>query len=174
MTTRRYVNSTDLSRSKIRGDKPRHQPRRRRIGAHFEALQPESAEHPVDVIVDQLPAIATLTRRALRRADVIKAQVRDRKAFIEYEDLRLNLRTEREIAYYNLGHEDGQVVGRLESLGAQRGASQGLAREVRRTVVGSKLRAYQVGMVLLELARAYLIGRRAAGPSQRHLGRPLR
>ncbi len=181
MTKRRYDKNTDLSRSTTGGDTRRLKLQRKRprlgkgpFSGAFEALQPDSAEHPVDLIVDRIPLVASLTRELLRRAERIKREVKDRPAFIEYEDLRLHIRTEREVAYYNLGHKAGQVVGRLQSLATHDSASRSFVRDVRGAVAGSGLASYRVGMVLLELGRAYLIGRRTTASSGRDLGRPRR
>lgn len=175
MTYRRYASSTDLSRIKTRSDKPRHslggtaRPGRL-FGAHFEALQPDSAEHPIDRVVDRLPVISALTRKALRRAEIIQRQVKDQKAFLEYEDLRLHLRSEREVAYFNIGHEHGQVAGRLYSGGVRDKTSRALEREVLRAVSASRLPAPRVAVVLLELARAHIVGPRGRWAAGRQAG----
>ena len=167
MTKKRYDKSTDLSRSMTGQDIPSPRPPRRgrSIGTHFEALQPESAEHPVDALVDRIPLIAELMRKSRRRAELITRQVADRRAFIEYEDLRLHLRTERESAYYNIGHEDGLAAGRLQVLAttARRDQPSRLfAHAVQGFAARSTLSSFRTAAVLLELARAYLAGTQTA------------
>jgi hypothetical protein len=150
MTKKRYAKNTDLSRSRTRGDK----------GA-FETLQPPSEPHPVDVTVDRIPSIAAGAKRLIRQSDRFKRQVGSPAAFVAYEDLRLSIQSKREVAYYNIGHEHGLLLGRSQAF-ASRPGQTAASRSFRRAVLSATkladLRPEQLAAVLLELAHACVLG----------------
>jgi hypothetical protein len=172
MTKKRYDKSSDLSRSKppprdIRRPKRRSPPPNTGpAGGYFEALQPDSDDHPVDLLVDRIPHIAKLSRDLAWMADRIKRDVRDRRAFVAYEDLRLHVRTEREVAYYNIGYEQGRLTGRANSL-SRDSRARALARDLQIAVMKSALPTRRVAAVLLELGRAHVLELEPAMGSER-------
>ena len=90
MTKKRYPESKSLSRSrKIRQTRP--------FPDHYAAAQPPntSEEHPVDLLIDAIPEIASRRRKLLRMAKRWQREAREESAYIGYEDLRLDYFTMR-------------------------------------------------------------------------------
>lgn len=78
---------------------------------HYGLLDPGDADHPVDVMIDGLPAIARRARRLRRLADEVQRRLADNSLFLRHEDLRLHQQTERERIYYDTGFEHGLLAG---------------------------------------------------------------
>ena len=109
MTKKRYRKTAHVSRS----DKRR---RGRPLPDHYSAAQPAgSEEHPIDLLVDAIPEIAARRRKLIRMSRRRQRQAQDQRAFIAYEDARLEYFTLREQLYFNAGFERGLLAGRADS-----------------------------------------------------------
>lgn len=117
--------------------------------------------HPADAVVDAVPEIAARARRLRRLSGEIAKHVPNRAAFIRYEDLRTEQQIDREELFFDAGHAHGEVQGRQESLDASASATpQGreLARTIRKAALTSELPRDIVVAVVLESARALVLG----------------
>jgi hypothetical protein len=163
MTQKRYPNTPRVSLStstRPSGDYP--------FEKRYDSLKTDDP-HVVDVVIDRIPHIAALDRRLLRLSHHVRAQVRDVKKFIAYEDARLEQRCERERAFYDAGHAQGYVGGIVESLNSSvtvDRAARVFARRVQVAQLASRLSAERMLAVLLELARGLALTKRRARPSR--------
>lgn len=118
-------------------------------------------QHPVDAVISRIPKIATLDRSLVRRSQRWKAQVRDVQGYIAYEDARLHQRVLREEAHFDAGHREGRLIGLVESLSASSAASakaRELAQQIRVATMTTILPPDRIVAVLLEAARALVLG----------------
>jgi hypothetical protein len=120
----------------------------------YEASRPtEGVEgHPVDVVIDRLPKVASLCRRLLRLAKRWQGEVSDAQAFIAYEDLRLE--------YLRL-REQGYFAGRAESHAAsavENPAVRAFAHQVGLAAAVAKIPQPRIAAALMEIARAMVLG----------------
>jgi len=179
MTKRTYRKPTRVSRVGASPQAPprRSPPRQQPVSTNppfprrFEALAPEGDEHPIDVLVARMPAVATIHRRLRRASDALRKCVTDRRKFIAYEDLWTEYTVRREQRYFDAGFAHGQLAGRAESGAASIAATpaaRALARQIMLTATTSQLRRDRMIAVLLELARAIVLGLRLPSrPSRR-------
>jgi predicted phage gp36 major capsid-like protein len=115
----------------------------------------------VDAVVDAVPAIAARGRRLRRMSTRIAAEVKDRAGYIRYEDLRLEQQIEREELFFDAGHARGEIVGRQESHETAAAATpngRALARAIASAALACELPRDQVVAVVLESARALVLG----------------
>jgi len=170
MTSKRYRESKKMSRSRSqhrtaadRTRNPRSQVRLHGPCGYFNACRPEQApeEHPVDLAVDHLPRVASLRRKLLRLAERWQGEVEDPRAFVAYEDLRLEYLTLREQNYFNAGYHHGLLAGRAQSRDASPEADPALrvfAQQVRVAVTLAKIPQPRIAAALMQLARAIVLG----------------
>lgn len=133
----------------------------RPFARRYADLQGDDGCHPVDSIIDAVPAIAARARRLRRLSDQIGDQVTDRSSFIRYEDLRLEQQTDREELFFDAGHARGEVLGRQQSLEAaasRTAKGRALAREIATAALASDLPRAHVVAIVLESARALVLG----------------
>jgi hypothetical protein len=151
MTKKRYAKKPGLSRSRTPDDE---------TGA-FEALRPPTGEHPVDARVDRLPPVARRRRVVPRQETKVSARIRHVADFVAYQDLRLQLESERETAYYDIGYANGAAMARAESLAGRARWNARATSFSRHVLVATKrleLSQRQSALVLLELAHALVMG----------------
>lgn len=136
----------------------------RRLGRPFARryadLQGDDSYHPVDAIIDAVPAIAARARRLRRLSDQIGKQVTDRPSYIRYEDLRLEQQIDREELFFDAGHARGEILGRQQSLEAaasRTAKGRALARAIATAALASDLPRAQAVAVVLESARALVL-----------------
>lgn len=156
MTEKTYPKSTRVSRS-LPARAPRAYPFERR----YDALKTDEP-HPIDVIIDRIPAIAALDRKLLRLSKRHRSQVSDVRRFIDYEDARLDQRCVREQAFFDAGHQQGRLDGVVESLNSSvklEPNARAFARRLEVARLSSTLATERVLAVLLELARGLVLTR---------------
>lgn len=126
---------------------------------HFSACQPPgtSGEHPIDLLIDRLPEVASRRRKLVRLVKRWQHQARDQRAFIAYEDTRVEYFTLREQLYFNAGFERGLLAGRAESRQADV-ATLAFAHQLGLTVATAKLPKPHITAALLGVARSVLLG----------------
>lgn len=112
-------------------------------------------EHPIDVLIEQAPAVRKLSRHVLRLRRQVAAQVADKERWIRYADARLNLAGLREELAFNLGFELGAVTARTEGLGRRGRRTPETAEE--RTFRRAVHDALMVGTLPAERRLAVLI-----------------
>jgi hypothetical protein len=184
--TRRNA-TQDLSGSLPKPTQPRRRPRHRRKPRRssypFEkayAVLQDDTDHPVDLTVDAIAAIARIDRRARLLAHHFEEHVDSPEKYRDYEDLRLLQRCMREEAFYDAGHAHGVVAGRLGSREVfSRASAQGrtLLRQILTAVQTSTLPSKTVAALLVEIVRAVVLGLPSSAHRRvrRHLrGRPAR
>lgn len=131
----------------------------------YAALQGDD-EHPVDVRIDRIAKIAKVHRKARRLSQHFQQHVDDPPGFRDYEDLRLGLGCMREEAFFDAGHEEGRFAGRAESAQASIAVTsegRSLVTHIRRATKSAGLPQPHVIALLLEIARALLLGFRSLG-----------
>ncbi|MBN2575419.1 MAG: hypothetical protein JXP73_12720 [Deltaproteobacteria bacterium] len=152
MTTKRYPETKSLSRSrKICPALP--------FPDHFAAAQPPATngEHPVDLLIDAIPEVASRRRKLVRMAKRWQAEARNKPAFIAYEDARLDYFVLREQLYFNAGFERGLLAGRAESRHAD-AATHAFAHQLGLAVAASDMPSPRIAAALLEVAKAVVLG----------------
>jgi len=161
MTSERYRESRNMSRplpSRVtKGARPC------RSNSFYEASRPtEGVEgHPVDVVIDRLPKVASLCRRLLRLAKRWQCEVSDAQAFIAYEDLRLEYLRLREQGYFDAGYHYGLLAGRAEShaaSAAENPAVRAFAHQIGLAAAVAKIPQPRIAAALMEIARAMVLG----------------
>jgi hypothetical protein len=143
-------------------------PLARPFARRYAELQGDDSYHPVDAVIDAVPAIAARGRRLRRMSARLAAEVKDRAAYIRYEDLRLEQQIDREELFFDAGHARGEVVGRQQSQEASAAASpkgRALARAIATAALASELPREQAVAVVLESARALVLYQPVAGTS---------
>jgi hypothetical protein len=163
MTKKTYPKTPRLSRS-TRAKRPRAYPFERR----YDALRTDDP-HPVDALIDRIPTIAALDRKLLRLSKRHRAEVRDVRRFIDYEDARLEQRCMREQTFYDAGHQQGRLDGAAESISSSIDSSRdarAFARRVQIARLSSGLPTERVLAMLLEMARGLAL------TGARHRNRP--
>lgn len=136
-------------------------PLARPFARRYAELQGDDSYHPVDAVIDAVPAIAARGRRLRRISARLATEVRDRAAYIRYEDLRLEQQIDREELFFDAGHARGEVVGRQQSHEASASATpngRALARAIASAALACELPRDQVVAVVLESARALVLG----------------
>jgi hypothetical protein len=132
---------------------------------HFTLLHPQIGEHPVDAMVDRIPAIAARDRRLMRLAADVQRACNDDAVFLRHEDLRLHQQTEREEIYYSTGFEHGHLAGRAASLDPRSSVAARAFHERLRVLLTTSLLAENVAAaVMLEFSRALVL---KASPGRR-------
>jgi hypothetical protein len=131
---------------------------------HYQRLFERAGEqnHPADELVEQMPDVraADKATRALA-AEVGKAEpaMRAPERWAEYEDAQFHQRTLREERFFDVGFEMGLVAGLAEAREASVGLEvESLRRQVHEIVVASSLPPARVAAVLLDAARALVLG----------------
>jgi hypothetical protein len=128
-------------------------------GDHFALLHPEYDDHPVDAMVDRIPAISDRARRLRALARKVQARCNDDDLFIRYEDLRLNQQTDREQLYYDSGWEHGSLAGRAEEQDARLSpATLAFRDKLQVLLTTSYLRDDLAAAAMLSYARALVMG----------------
>jgi hypothetical protein len=161
MTTKRYPESKNLSRSrKVRRTRP--------FPDHYTAAQPASTseEYPVDVLIDDLPEIASRRRRLSKMVKEIQRQARDETAFIRLMDAKFEYTSRREQLYFNVGYQRGQLAGLAGSCGVSSQVDANVRRFVHQlclAVASAKLPKPKMAAALLDVARAVVLASRADG-----------
>jgi len=81
---------------------------------HYNAIKSSElgSEHPVDVLINQIPGVAPRRRKLLKATNVWQSRSGDKKAFIAHEDARLEFSILRERLNFNAGFEHGLLAGR--------------------------------------------------------------
>jgi hypothetical protein len=127
---------------------------------HFGLLHPETGEHPVDAMVDHIPAIAARDRRLMRLAAKVQRSCADDALFLRHEDLRLHQQTEREEIYYSTGFEHGHLAGRAASLDARASATpaaRAFHNRLQVLLTTSHQAENVAAVVMLEFSRALVL-----------------
>jgi hypothetical protein len=138
----------------------------RPFARRYADLQGDDSYHPVDAIIDAVPAIAARARRLRRLCDQIGKQVTDRSSYIRYEDLRLEQQIDREELFFDAGHARGEILGRQQSLEAAASSTakgRALARAIATAALASELPRAHAVAVVLESARALVLDECATG-----------
>jgi hypothetical protein len=151
MTTKRSPKTQSLSRfQKVRT---------RSLPDHYSAVQLPHAdkEHPVDVLIDNLPEIASRQRKLLQMARKVQSQLRDQLLFIRYVDCKTEHTALREQLYFNAGFERGLLAGRAESRAASADA-RALAHQIELLVATHDMPLPDAAAALLGVARAMVLG----------------
>ena len=131
-------------------------------------------EHPVDAAIGKISRIAAIDRKVLALSRHWQKQVDNPDAYAHYEDLRFFQRCVREEAFFDAGFEEGKLVGVARSAANSRTATAAghrLATGVFQAVRTSRLSRAHIAAVLLELARAFVLGQRNL-PGRRNRRRP--
>jgi hypothetical protein len=152
MTKKRYRKTARVSRSgKSHGRHP--------LPDHYAAAQPPdtSGEHPVDFLIDSIPEIARRRRRLVRMAKRWQHEVVDERAFIAYEDLRLEYFTLREQLYFNAGFERGRLAGRADSADLAT-STRAFAHQLGLAVATADLPQPHIAAAMIEVAKAVMLG----------------
>jgi len=165
MTKKRYSNARPVSRSELpsRGRYP--------FERRYAALQGDGP-HPLDAIIDQIPAIRSLDRKLVGLSRRVQADTRDPKRYIAFEDLRLEQRALREAAFYDAGHQQGRIEGAAKSADISTHVSsegRAFARWIHIVQLASGLTPEDSVAVLLEVARGLVVegrGDRRSGRSR--------
>jgi hypothetical protein len=151
MTTKR----SPKSKSRPHFQKARTRP----LPDHYSAVQLPRAdeEHPVDVLINDLPEIASRQRKLLQMARKVQSQLRDQLLFIRYVDCKSEYTTLREQLYFNAGFERGLLAGRAESRAAN-AAARALAHQIELLVATHDMPLPDAAAALLGVARAMVLG----------------
>ena len=117
-------------------------------------------EHPIDVLIDNLPEIALRRRKLLKMAKKVQGQARDETAFIEFMDTKFDYTTRREHLYFNAGFERGYFEGLADSSEASAKvdpAVRAFGHQVCLAVASAKLPKPKMAAALLDVARAVVL-----------------
>ena len=166
------VSSSQQGGSPMTSPSGSRRPLARPFARRYAELQGDDSYHPVDAIIDAIPAIAARGRRLRQMSARLAAEVKDRAAYIRYEDLRLEQQIDREELFFDAGHARGEIAGRQQSIQASAAATpngRALARAIARAAMASELPRDQVVAVVLESARALVLG--PGGPAPDGVGR---
>jgi hypothetical protein len=137
-----------------------HRPvRRKPFLDHYSATQPPRAseEHPIDVLIGELPEIASRRRKLSRMEKKVQSQVHDHVFFVRYVDCKTEYTTLREQLYFNAGFERGLLAGRAESRAAN-AAARALAHQIELLVATHDMPLPDAAAALLGVARAMVLG----------------
>jgi hypothetical protein len=166
------------ARSLARPDRPPLPPRFSTSARYpFERRYQEldgAEDHPVDAAIRKIRRIASIDRKVLALSRHWQEQVDHPDAYAHYEDLRFFQRCVREEAFFDAGFEEGKLVGIARSVANSRTATaegHRLATGVFQAVRTAKLPHAHIAAVLLELARAFVLGQRNL-PGRRSRRRP--
>jgi hypothetical protein len=154
MTKKRYRKTARVFRSgKRRG--------RCLLPDYYSAAQPPgtSDEHPVDLLIDAMPEVARRRRRLVRMAGLWQRKVGDERAYIAYEDLRLEYFSLREELYFNAGFERGLLAGRAEGREAD-ADTRAFAHQIGLAVATADLPQSHIAAALIDVAKAVVLGSR--------------
>ena len=126
---------------------------------HYSAAQPPGAsdEHPVDVLIGELPEIVSRRRKLSQMTKRVQSQVRDQALFVRYADCWTEYASLREERYFNAGFEQGLLAGRAESRAAS-ATARTLAHQIRLIVATTNIPLPHVAATLLGVARAAVLG----------------
>jgi hypothetical protein len=126
---------------------------------HYSAAQPPVAneEHPVDLLIGNLPEIASSRRRLAQMTKKVQRQVPDQLLFVRYVDYKTEYTTRREQLYFDAGFERGLLAGRAESHAAS-AAARGLAHQIELLLATHDLPRPNAAAALLRVARALVMG----------------
>jgi hypothetical protein len=126
---------------------------------HYSAAQPPRAgeEHPIDVLIGELPEIASRRRKLSQMANNVRSQVHDETAFVRYVDCVSEYTARREQLYFDVGFERGLLAGRAETRAAS-AAARALVHQIGLLVATSNTPLPDVAAALLEVARAVVLG----------------
>jgi hypothetical protein len=151
MTKKRYRKTARVSRS---GKSERYL-----FPDHYTAAQPPgtSGEHPVDILIDAIPEVASRRRKLVRMAKGWRRRVGDERAFINYEDARLDYFVLREQLYFNAGFERGLLAGRAHAREVEAG-TRAFGHQLGLAVATADLPPSHVAATLLEVAGAVALG----------------
>jgi hypothetical protein len=119
-------------------------------------------DHPADNLVNEMPEV----RAADQAAQAISVELcgsdmalRAAERWVEYEDARFHQRALHEERFFDVGYEMGRLAGLAESRDAGWGVEvESLGRQVHEVVVASQLPPARVAAVLLDAARALVLG----------------
>lgn len=155
MTRQRYPESKNLSAT-------RKICRSVQVPDHYAAAEPPrlSEDHPVDLLIEELPGMAAQRRNVARLRQLVERQVGGQIAFIRYEDARTNFAARREQTYFNLGYDRGHLAGLAESSavsGTSAAAVRAFQGHVRSAVAQAKLPKTTVAAALMDVARAVVL-----------------
>jgi hypothetical protein len=130
-----------------------------RFSDHYSAAQPPVAneEHPVDLLIGNLPEIASSRRRLAQMTKKVQSQVRDQLLFVRYVDYKTEYTTRREQLYFNAGFERGLLAGRAESHAAS-AAARAFTHQIDLLVATHDLPCLDAAAALLGVARALVMG----------------
>lgn len=144
------------------------------VPSAYQRLLDESASRPEEAETERAIARSTKVRRLRRRVLRLEARVQrrhpDQKAFLLYADTRTALELARAEAHFDVGHERGRLVGHAERRGAT-AAGQTLVHDVVDAILRSSLPVALVTAVLLDTARALVLGRVPGGSATRAISR---
>jgi hypothetical protein len=115
--------------------------------------------HPIDLAVRRrVPQTAAQKRLVQLQARVRELLGNDADTFGELEMLLIDIRMEREQAYFDLGYEHGLAAGAVRQRRAARDSeARQLARDVRERVVQAQLPLGRAALGLLECLREVLL-----------------
>lgn len=154
MTKKSYPHGRAVSRSKARTND-------RDIPGAYRAVSPESGEHPVDLAIDQMRDIKAARRQLHRCSEHLRKCSTDIKVFIAYEDAWSNYCFLREERYFDLGHRNGTLAGRAESVAASMANDakvRALAQQICHAAAMSDLPPERLAATIMEVARAIVLG----------------
>jgi hypothetical protein len=119
-------------------------------------------EHPADELVQQIPEVMAADQAARALSTELggsELALRAADRWVEYEDARFHQRALHEERFFDVGYEMGRLAGLAESRDAGWGVEvESLGRQVHEVVVASQLPPARVAAVLLDAARALVLG----------------
>jgi hypothetical protein len=129
---------------------------------HFVLLHPtHDDDHPVDAMVDRIPAIAARARHLRQLARMVQARCQDDDLFLRYEDLRLHQQTDREETYFNAGWDHGALASRAEEQVARISPAARVFRDKLQVLLTtSRLDHGMAAATMLTYVRALVVGLR--------------
>jgi hypothetical protein len=139
---------------------------------HYQRLfeRDEELEHPADELVYQMPDVIAADQAARTlSAELSGSELAHRSAgrWAEYEDARFHQRALHEERFFDVGYEMGRLAGLAESRDAAVGLDvESLGRQVQEVVVASQLPPARVAAVLLDAARALVLGAKGLEPGE--------
>ena len=126
---------------------------------YYSAAQPCRAgeEHPVDVLIGEVPEIVSRRRKLLGMAKKVQGQACDKLLFIRYVDGMSEYAARREQLYFNAGFERGLLAGHADSRAAG-AAARALSRQVALLVAACETPLPEAVAALLGVARGMVLG----------------
>jgi flagellar biosynthesis/type III secretory pathway protein FliH len=131
---------------------------------HFAEMAPLSSDklHPIDALLEREPHLRKVARRTARLLAKLQEQANPAN-LLEFEAERTLLDTARVEVAFNLGFENGLVLGRAEGLRqttrrSRDGKEKALLADLRAALAATRASPHRASLLLQELALALASG----------------